>query len=600
MARAVTRIGAAAFALGISLAVPQAVAAADTPDDQGSAVAANPGSPPAGSGQATARSTAAHPGRGRTRAEAAPAPAATADVPAAAATSQSASATRAAGTPGPRLNPRGRTDAADRTPARAGQATTELAPGAALAGAGPDAAAPQPTPADAASAGPAGQPEPAVPVDMSTPAPTAAVGAVAVPSAAAITSTADVSTDPLGPVQSFIEGVVLLIRRTFFNQPPTVAPEQTTGQMTGPITGTIGAVDPEGDPITYTVTSAPKFGTVLVGTDGGYAYTPGSTFAGLDTFTVAAADTGFHINLLDPFRPASTLANVVVAQGRAAWVQFDFDYTGWALLWSPEARSALQTAATLLASYVEVDAPVTVTYTVSGEFSPFSGQLASATSPMISSRAGFFPTVVQDKIITGTDVNGSTADGTITWNFANPWAFNGSAGGGEYDFQSVAMHELMHTFGFLSAITEPGSNTDTTWTAYDRLLVTSDGTRVIGDDFTWNSAYDTNLVGGDGGLYSGGPAAIAAYGAPVPLYTPSPWQAGSSVSHLSDFVFVGRNKQLMIARVSTGTGIKTLSTIETGILTDLGYTTVSAPGGSAVLMIGLFVIRRRRTRATAR
>jgi hypothetical protein len=71
------------------------------------------------------------------------------------------------------------------------------------------------------------------------------------------------------------------------------------------------------------------------------------------------------------------------------------------------------------------------------------------------------------------------------------------------------------------------------------------------------------------------------------------------VSHLSDFVFVGRNKQLMIARVSTGTGLKTLSTIETGILTDLGYTTVSAPGGSAVLMMGLFVIRRLRTRAKA-
>ena len=425
----------------------------------------------------------------------------------------------------------------------------------------------------------------------------AAVDTLVLPVAAAVTTTADESTNPLGPIQSFIEGIGLLIRRTFFNQAPTVAPEQTTGQITGPITGTIGAVDPEGDQIVYVVTSNPQFGTVRVDTDGTYLYTPGSTFAGLDTFTVAASDPGLHINLLDPFRPASTLANAVVEQGRANWVQFDFTYTGLALLWSPEARSALQTASTLLASYVIVDSPVTVSYAVTGEFSPFSSQLASATSPMISSRAGFFPTVVQNKIITGADVNGATADGTITWNFANPWAMNGSATSGEYDFQSVAMHELMHTFGFLSAIVEPGSNTDTTWTAYDHFLVTSGGTAVIGSDFIWNSTYDANLVGGNGGLYFGGPAAIAAYGAPVPLYTPNPWQAGSSVSHLNDASFVGRNKQLMIARVSTGTGLKTLSPIETGILTDLGYTTVTAPGGSAVLMIGLFVIRRRRTRS---
>lgn len=592
MARSVTRLGAAAFALGISLAASQAIAVADTADDQGPPVAANPETPSAGSGRPAGRSSAAHPGRVRIRSDVAPAAAATANVATADATPLPVT---------PRLGSRGGTDVP--TPGRQAPSvavTPASTPAGALTGAtpGPGIAALQPAPVDVAAALPLAEPAAAALTDLPNPAPADAVVTMTVPVAAATTSTADVSTNPLGPIESFIEGIGLLIRRTFFNQPPTVAPVQTTGQDAGPITGTIGALDPEGDPITYTLTSLPKFGEVQnLSADGTYLYVPGPDFAGLDTFTVAAADTGFHINLLDPFRPASTLANVVVEQGRSAWVQFSFDYAGWAVLWSPEARSALQTAATLLASYVLVDAPVTVNYTVTGEFSPFSGQLASATSPMISSRAGFFPTVVQNKIITGVDVNGPTADGTITWNFANPWAYTGSANSGVYDFQSVAMHELMHTFGFLSAVTEPGSNTDTTWTTFNRFLVTSGGTAVIGSDFTWNPAYDTNLVGGDGGLYFGGPAAIAAYGGPVPLYTPNPWQAGSSVSHLNDASFVGRNKQLMIARVSTGTGLKTLSTIETGILTDLGYTTSTAPGGSAVLMIGLFVIRRRRTRA---
>ena len=567
MARGVTWFGAAAVALGVCLAGPCGLAAADSDANQDPSTAANQrtdthtASPSAGP-----RTAAARVGRPQTRS------ANTADPRADRRTPTAPGAARAA-LPA-RLDARN----VRRTP---GPDVSTLTPALASAG-GTDA------PDQAAVTPPLSAPQ--------APAPAPTVGTVAVP-AAASTTTADGLSNPLGPVESFIEGVILLVRRTFFNQPPTVAPEQTTGQTTGPITGTIGAVDPEGDPITYTVISRPQFGTVEVAADGTYLYSPGSTFTGIDTFTVSAADTGFHINLLNPFRPAATLANAVVEQGRPVRVMFDFSYTGLGLLWTQEARSALQTAATLLSSYFLVDTPVTVTYSVDGQFSPFSGQLATATSDMISSRAGFFPTVVQQKIIAGIDVNGSTADGTITWNFANPWALNGTANTGEYDFQSVAMHELMHTFGFLSNVQQAGSNTDTTWTRYDGFLVTSADNAVIGGDFAWNPLYDTNLTGGSGGLYFGGANAIAAFGGPVPLYTPNPWQGGSSVSHLNDATFSGRNKQLMIARVSTGTGIKTLSAIETGIMTDLGYTMVTPPATSTVVMLGFFVVMRRR-RAT--
>lgn len=566
MARGVTWFGVAAVALGVCLAGPCGVAAADSAADQEPSTAANQrtdthtASPPAGP-----RTAAARAGRPQTRS---------------ANTAESRADRRTPAAPGA---------ARAALPARLDARHDARTPG-------PDVSKPAPALASTGGAdAPEQAPVPAQVYEPPTPAPAQAVGTVAVPAAAATTD-ADALSNPLGPVESFIEGVILLVRRTFFNQPPTVAPVQFTGQTTGPITGTIGAVDPEGDPITYTVISRPQFGTVEFNTtDGTYLYSPFSTFTGIDTFTVSAADSGFHINLLNPFRPAATLANAVVEQGRPVRVMFDFSYTGLGLLWTQEARSALQTAATLLSSYFVVDTPVTVTYSVDGQFSPFSGQLATATSDMISSRAGFFPTVVQQKIITGIDVNGSTADGVITWNFANPWALNGTANPGEYDFQSVAMHELMHTFGFLSNVQQAGSNTDTTWTRYDGFLVTSGDTAVIGTDFAWNPVYDTNLTGGNGGLYFGGANAIAAFGGPVPLYTPNPWQGGSSVSHLNNATFSGRNKQLMIARVSTGTGIKTLSAIETGIMTDLGYTMVTPPATSTALMLGfLFVVRRRR------
>lgn len=414
---------------------------------------------------------------------------------------------------------------------------------------------------------------------------------------AAATANANAVTDLFAPIQAFIEGIGLLVRRTFFNDAPTVAPVQLTGLSSGPITGTIGAIDPEGDPITYSLSRDPQFGSVTIGPDGSYTYTPGVGFGGTDTFAVTATDTGFHINLLNPFRPAGTLATAVVTQGDIVpRLQFAFSYAGGALFWSNEARSALESAAALLAANFEVSAPVTITYTVTGQFNPLSGTLASATSDLISTGPGLLPTVVQNKIITGVDSNGAAADGEIDWNFGIGWALGNSVAGGEYDFQSVAIHELMHTFGFLSNIDQAGSNNGRSWTSFDGFVVDGDGTDAIGGDFRWNTAFNTNLTGGGGGLYFSGPAAVAAYGGLVPLYTPNPWEPGSSLSHLDDWTFVRPNEQLMNAFVEKGPGIRTLSEIEIGILTDLGYTMVPLGGSSAYLLLGLVMLRRRKIR----
>jgi hypothetical protein len=134
------------------------------------------------------------------------------------------------------------------------------------------------------------------------------------------------------------------------------------------------------------------------------------------------------------------------------------------------------------------------------------------------------------------------------------------------------MHELLHTLGFLSYVDAPGANSGTSWTVFDSFLVNSSGTKLIGSDFTWNPTYDGNLTGGNGGIYFGGPDAVAAYGAVVPLYTPSPWASGSSLSHLNDRAFAGVNRKLMNAQVGSGLGIRVLSAAELGVLADLGYT----------------------------
>ena len=398
------------------------------------------------------------------------------------------------------------------------------------------------------------------------------------------------------PVQDLFGGVGLLIRRTFFNEAPTVNPVQLSGQSQGLITGTIGAVDPEGDPISYALTQLPDQGTVALNSDGTYSYTPGTGFTGTDGFTVAATDVGFHINLLDLSRPASTEALVEVNQASVrvdpAFVTFTFIYGSGSAYFTPEARAALQAEAAVLASYIVVTTPVNVTYEVTGESTPDSDVLAYADSTFYYDTV-FNDSVVQQKILTGIDQNGAAADGEITVNFANPWAFGSDVGPDEYDFESVALHELVHTLGFASRVSAPRVNY-TKWRVFDSFIVTSSGVHVIASDGTWNSAYDANLTGGNGGLYFGGPNAVAAYGGLVPLYTPNPFLSGSSISHLDDSTFTGVNSQLMNAYVEPGPASRTLSPVELGILEDLGYTVTPQPQNYVLFFIGLAFVRRKK------
>jgi hypothetical protein len=80
---------------------------------------------------------------------------------------------------------------------------------------------------------------------------------------------------PANPFSDLLEGALLLVRRSLFNQTPTVAPVQIKTLLTGQIEGTLGAVDPEGDTLSYVLTGIPQQGTVQINPDGTYVYTPG-------------------------------------------------------------------------------------------------------------------------------------------------------------------------------------------------------------------------------------------------------------------------------------------------------------------------------------
>jgi beta-galactosidase len=91
------------------------------------------------------------------------------------------------------------------------------------------------------------------------------------------------------------------VRREFFNGSPTITPVMNP-QTNGLITGNIGAVDPDGDPLTYTVIGRPhNGGTLEVDADGNFTYRPMNAMAavgGVDQFTVVVSDeaAGLHVH----------------------------------------------------------------------------------------------------------------------------------------------------------------------------------------------------------------------------------------------------------------------------------------------------------------
>ena len=74
------------------------------------------------------------------------------------------------------------------------------------------------------------------------------------------------------------------------DQPPAAEDSAAETYKNLPVTGKLKVTDPEGQPMTYTVTRQPKRGTVTVDSDGSFTYTPKKNKIGVDSFVYTAAD----------------------------------------------------------------------------------------------------------------------------------------------------------------------------------------------------------------------------------------------------------------------------------------------------------------------
>ncbi|MBI2514234.1 MAG: PEP-CTERM sorting domain-containing protein [Opitutae bacterium] len=291
------------------------------------------------------------------------------------------------------------------------------------------------------------------------------------------------------------------------------------------------------------------------------------------------------MNLALPAPVRALLVACALPAAACAQITFAFDYSqedagaGFndATLGATR-KAALQSAADTLSGYFSGYAARTVTIRVNASLNQNAGFLASAGSLYFTTSNTFQPGLVATLIQTGVD-NNPSYQGALTWNFGYTWDYDDSVAGGTFDFKAVAMHELTHTLGFASMISSSGTSDLGTnvWSTFDQFLTDASGNALINST---TKAYAGGSILSDGfgsDVYFSGSNAMAANGGSrVHIYSPASYAAGSSLSHL-DTDFFTSAAYLMEHAVAAGAATRTLSAIELGILTDLGYSVSAVP-----------------------
>ena len=295
----------------------------------------------------------------------------------------------------------------------------------------------------------------------------------------------------------------------------------------------------------------------------------------------------------------------------SAAVTFDFDYTS-ANHFDDTSKASLASAASMVSGFFNHTATISIAITDSNANN---NTLASAESSYANAfAAGEFTErgVVAAKILSNgaSDPNGGAADGSINVNFYHNWDFDDSIAADAYDFKQTMIHELLHAVGFGSSIEQNGNDSFGTtpgnaafWEPFDAFVGDKDGAIIDGNGILDATKWNAASVGGTGsvpasdGLYFHGTNAKNANGGnPVPIYSPTTWQSGSSGSHLDGDYYSGANEMLMNASTGTGPGKRTLSQVEYGVLQDIGFTVVPEASHYAVvsgLALTLFALKRK-------
>ena len=290
----------------------------------------------------------------------------------------------------------------------------------------------------------------------------------------------------------------------------------------------------------------------------------------------------------------STLIALFCSLGLTAQTAtFNITFTGF----TPQAQTAFQYAAGIWSNILVSPVPIKII----AHYQPLSPGMLGISFP--NGRKNFSGAPLSDtwyvtslaNSLAGTELNPGETDIEIYFNSTQSWYFDTTGVGNcnQYDFVTVALHEICHGLGMLSVAKKTGTmgsfgllqaadfaplttsfpwpNLDTLPSAFDRLLVNNlnqaldtftNPSSALGTIFTGNNIFiqGFNTISANGGL-------------PARIYAPSTFALGSSVTHLNESTFpAGNPNELMTPNGTTCYTLHNPGPIVIGILKDIGWT----------------------------
>ena len=278
---------------------------------------------------------------------------------------------------------------------------------------------------------------------------------------------------------------------------------------------------------------------------------------------------------------------------RSVQAPFVVTYNGF----TPEARAAFQYAVDIWASLLQTSVPIKIDATFEDLGGVESGFLtlgsAGPTYRVIPPGYNVWMVSALGDAIAGRDIVGGEADIEANFNSNTDWYYgtDGNIPTGEWDFVTIALHEIAHGLGFISRaqVKEVGGvtvgelrvpRTDPTqapaFYIYNMFVVNGSGTGITSfedpsaallaqftsNNLFWDGAEGREANGGNG----------------PKLYVPAPWNPGSSYDHLDEGTFLaGTPNSLMTPFTARSEVNHHPGPITLGMFADMGWVINKAP-----------------------
>lgn len=261
--------------------------------------------------------------------------------------------------------------------------------------------------------------------------------------------------------------------------------------------------------------------------------------------------------------------------------------------WPAEALAAFEYAMSIWETHLESTIPVAIQATwteLDANVLGSAGPTRIAQIPPVG-EANTWYTIAQANAMTGQDIKQSAGveydiQININCDFED-WYFGQDSNppANLIDFVTVVLHEIGHGIGFIGSMSGDADVGIAEWgfqtsagavnpIIYD--LFTEDGESIplINENVYSNPSsglYDALVGEFDGVFFDGIDASIVNLGAPVRLYTPFPWQGGSSYSHLDQDTYGDSENALMRPALDRQFSIHTPGPVMCGMLSDMGW-----------------------------